>query len=621
MKKIHLVSALVFLIGIAKSQAPDNDIKFRLAESYERSGDVESAVRLYGELYKKDSANVILFEALRRDYMQLKRYDDAIALVSRAVQKSPLDIIQLAQLGSLYVLKSNEQKAQEIWDTAIAIDPAHEGTYNAVARSMIESRLFEQAITLYVRGRKACHDENLFTTDLAYLYSITLKYAEATSEYVHLVRLSPMQLPFAQSRIASYTARKEGLAAATITVEQAVKNESNNTAFQQLLAWLYMEAKDFDRAYEVYKIIDAKSNAAGHELYTFAERTLNEKGYASSAKAFQEIITRYPKFEFLPQTKFGYARTLEEATSSHDTLHPFGIMSNAENSHPEAELTGQYAAAITAYQQVINEFPKSDVAARSLLRTAILKQERLFDLDGARTTLEILVKDFQMFPQVVTEGRLRLGDVFLVLGNLAVAEQYYQSLTDHQIIVGRDRETASLRLAELDYFQGKFQEALTKLQQLSKNAALDITNDALKLQIFIQDNMQDGLPALKDFAKAELFKRQSKLSEAFSLFESITKTYPVSTLVDESLMNMGDLLTQMQRYADAVSSYQRLMKDFPESIVLDAALMKIGTTYQLGLHDKIKAIEAYQTLLEKYPNSIYVSEARKRIRELRGDTI
>jgi TolA-binding protein len=77
----------------------------------------------------------------------------------------------------------------------------------------------------------------------------------------------------------------------------------------------------------------------------------------------------------------------------------------------------------------------------------------------------------------------------------------------------------------------------------------------------------------------------------------------------------------MGTYGDAVATYDTLMSRFPQSIVFDRTLMKLAQVYTFGLHDKIKAIETYQTLLEKFPNSIYASEARKRVRVLRGDTI
>jgi outer membrane protein assembly factor BamD (BamD/ComL family) len=76
----------------------------------------------------------------------------------------------------------------------------------------------------------------------------------------------------------------------------------------------------------------------------------------------------------------------------------------------------------------------------------------------------------------------------------------------------------------------------------------------------------------------------------------------------------------MRRYAEAASTYERLATEYPESIVLDESLVQLAQIYALGLKDVPRAIAAYQQLLEKFPNSIYVSEARKRVRELRGDT-
>src|SRR5256885_12205312 len=35
----------------SNAQGHDTDIKFRLAQSYERSGDIEAAVKLYSEMY------------------------------------------------------------------------------------------------------------------------------------------------------------------------------------------------------------------------------------------------------------------------------------------------------------------------------------------------------------------------------------------------------------------------------------------------------------------------------------------------------------------------------------------------------------------------------------------
>jgi outer membrane protein assembly factor BamD (BamD/ComL family) len=85
--------------------------------------------------------------------------------------------------------------------------------------------------------------------------------------------------------------------------------------------------------------------------------------------------------------------------------------------------------------------------------------------------------------------------------------------------------------------------------------------------------------------------------------------------------NCGDILTLLHRYTDAVTAYDHILTDFPEGIFADQAMIKKGQIFELGFKDKAKAVETYQQLLEKFSNSVYANEARKRIRDLRGDNI
>lgn len=612
--------SLCGFIVASYSQTSNVEIKIRLAQSYERSGNFEAAVKLYEEAFGKDSANVTLFESLKRSYLQLKRYDDAIALIQRWLSKMPDDIGQLAQLGSIYVLNSDEPSAISTWDQAVAIRPTIEATYKIVGGAMVQSRLFERAIDLYKHGRVACGNPALFVSDIAYLYSIMMNYPEATREYLKIVHQNPNDLGLVQSRIAGYTTRDEGITAATLIVEEAVKTDPNTVAYQQLLAWLYMEGKQFDRAYNIYKIIDEKMNADGRELYNFAERTLREKAFAVAIRAFKDIVNTYPNFQQMPNVKFGHARALEESEGLSDTLRLFGVR-NPFLRQPMTGTNPLFASAIDAYRQVISEYPNTELAARSLLRVSIIQQEKYFDLDGARASLETLEKNSIRYSAILFECRLRLGDVYLARGNLTNAGNKYNSLAGISSGFNELKEQAALRLAEIDYFQEHFNDALTKLQTLTTQATANVTNDALSLQIFILENLKSNESALKQFAKADLLKRQLKYSEALIVFESILKENPKADIADETSINIGDILTHMNKYSEVITAYERVLQEYPETIYQDRTLMKIGQVYQLGLKDNVKAIEAYQQLLEKFPNSIYSNEARKKIRELRGDSI
>jgi len=623
MKKITALNAII-LVGLCLSvqtvhaQGSTPGIKIKIAQSYERSGDYEAAVRIYEEAFQKDSLNLTLFDALKRGYLQLKRYNDAIALLKKWIRLQPRDISLLAQMGSTYILASDEPRAFSTWEEAIDLEPNRETTYLLVGMAMVESRLFDRAVELYKRGREECKNPGLFTSDIAYLYSIMLNYPEATREYITLLRQNPAQLGYVQSRIAGYTERAEGLSATILVVSEAVKKESTNVTLQQLLAWLYMEGKDFDRAYDVYKFIDARLNAGGRELFNFAERAFREKSYGAATKAYTEIITGYPKFNQMAQVKFGLAHTLEESRDEADTVTIFGSHNPfiTPSSSPAA-----FTDVLEAYQNVVAAYPNTEVAARSTLRIGIIRQEKLIDPDGARSSFEAIKSLKGRSAPIAWEAKLRLGDVCLTEGNLKLAEGEFRSLYAEQSATPALRDRAFLRLAQLEYFSENFQNALGKLDSLTKYPQSDAANDALILKLFIQEQLKENENLLKQYAKVDLLRYQNKLSEALAFFASLAKNNPSSPILETVYINCGDILTTMHRYSEAVAAYDHIFLDYPESIYTDQLLMKTGQIFELGLNNREKAVEMYQQLLGKYTISVFANEARKRIRNLRGDNI
>jgi TolA-binding protein len=622
------IASIIVLLGAAVclsgAQQRDAEIKLRLAQSYERVGDWENASKLYEELYARDSTNIVFSEALRRGYLALKRYDGAERVVQQQLRRRPNDVGLLAQLGVVYARAGSDSKAIEAWNRATVVDRKNANNYRVVANAATESRMFDQAIAIYTRGRSECGDPALFAPELAYLHSMMMNFKDATKEYLALVQQNASQLSFVQSRMASYTLRTDGLSIATSVVEEATKSDPSNVNFFYLLAWLFMEGKRYDKAYDVYVAIDKQTNANGREIYTFAERALKDKSFAAASKAFKAVISSYPRFDRLPLAQFGYARTLEEMLAAEDTVRleqeaaPF-MLPTAEPSI--AETRTRYATAIEAFNKVVQNYPKSEVAIRALLRIASIQADRFFDLDGAAATLRTVQREYASFPMLVPEATLRLGDVLLAKGDLEGATGQFAAVQRNGAAQPPLRELAQFRLAEIEYFQGKHEDAAKRLTELIKNPSADIANDALTLSVFIQDNLKRSPAALTDFAKASFLVRQRKLSEAVGVLQDMLTKYPSLTILDETLLLLGDALASMKRHKEAIEIYQRVATEHSQSILLDKAQLRIGLVCQGGLKDSARAIAAYQTLLEKYPNSIYTNEARRRIRELRGDKL
>lgn len=614
-----LLVALLLTAGFGRAQEQESDIQLRLAQSYERGGDMETATRIYEQLYKKDPSNYIYFDALRRSYMQLKKYPETIALINQRLEAQPQDINLLSQMGRVYSFLSDEVKADQAWDRALAVAPQSETSYRVVAGAMMESRLYDKAIKMYLRGRQALGRPALFSSDLAFLYGAVLNYPEAVREYLNLMNEDPNQLAIVQSRIALFTGRPEGLAAAIQIVRERTDKEPANKVLPGLLSWLFMEGHQYDAAYEVERKIDSQSKAGGLQIYAFAERALRDHAIHAAALAFRDVITNYPSTSVIQQAKFGYARTLEDSSADQDTLRLF--KQGGIPSRPASESEPAFHGAIAAYQSIVKEYPGTEIAARSLLQIGRLMFDRFFNLDEARSALETIQQNYAGYVPVLMDAQLLLGEVLLTEGAPGKAESSYNALLSMRTISHEMQQKAQFKLAEIEYFRGNFNDAVNALQGLTKNAAENITNDALDLLLFIQENVRADSTALIAFAKADLLQRQRKLSEALAADEQIRSRYAQTPLIDETLMNIGDILTTMGRYTEAIASYDSLIAGFPESIVLDRAMMKIGRIYQAGLKDPAKATAEYQQLLVKYPNSIYASEARKTIRTLRGDSL
>lgn len=610
---------------VALSQPRNLDQKLRLAQNYEQMQDWENSVKIYEELYQTDSLNVVFFDALLRGYDQLKRYDDAIRIINTQLKSRSRDIGLLSQLGKMYARGGNSDKAINAWGKAIEINNKNLTAYTIVANAMIESRMIEQAIKVYQRGRSAYGDPFIFAADLGYLHSVFMNFTEATKEYLLMLKQSHAQLGFIQSRMSAYTGKVDGLSAAIVVVENAQKSDPNNPALLQLLAWLYMEGKQYDKAFIVYKSLDEKTKAAGREIFNFAERSLRDKAYATAAKAFQEVISSYPKFFNVAGAKFGYARTIEEAATEEDTLKLFGELKPFQTTGyiktvTPAEFKPNYNTAIEAYGKVILEFPNTEFAAKSLYRTAFIYFHIFFDLDKANEALRQIEKSYSNHISILIESSLLMGNVHTAQGNLEKAVEKLRWLIDFRAAPTDFRDKANYTLAETDFFKGDFKEALNRLQSLTKNPASEISNDALTLQVLIQEN-QENENILKKFATGIFLKKQRQFEKAIRMFELIVKENPKAEIVDEALVNAGDIYAMTQHFDKAIGAYDRLIKDFPDNIMSDKSQIKIATVYQFGLKENKKAVEAYQKLLEQFPNSIYASEARKKVRELRGDSL
>jgi len=614
---------LFFALGSAYPQTPDAAVKFRLAQSYEQAGNFEGAATLYKELLAKDQSNFVYVDALRRVYMQLKRYEDAIILLKDHLAATPGDRNTRAVLGGVYYKAGNEKDADAEWNATIASEPTNQNIYRIVANIMIENRLLDKTAEVYRKARIACNDPNLFTIDLAQLLAVSMDYIGATTEFLRWLKQNPTQLSFVQGRMATFTGKEEGRIAALDAVHAEIVREENPRLYE-LLGWLHLEGKNFADALEAYKTLDRITNARGGQIYAFAERAFKEKAFAVAARAYKEAIDLPVAPQRLPYATYGYACSLKELTALADTLaaSSYGGSAQQLSRYPVTESSPQYSGAIGYFQEIIKEYPRSDFSARSYFQIGTIQFEKYSDLDGALASFQHVEEELPGLAVVQHDVTLTIGEVLTAKGDTAQAAARFARVMSAPTATPDQTDEASYRIAELEYFGGLFQDAIRRLSEITLNLKADYANDALQLLTFLQENATTAEPALREFARADFLARQRKNTEAIPLFLQIIDRYPQALLVDDALMKTASLQTQVRMFTDAIASYGRLLSEFKESsIALDRAQFSIGEIYQFGINDIPNAMKAYEQLLSGFPQSIHATTARKRIRELRGDSL
>jgi len=597
----------------ACSQTSDRDAKFRLAQGLEQAGDYERAAALYDGLLAGDSTNIVLLDAVQRTWMQLKRYDQVIALLQRRLARAPRDPGLHAVLGSVYYRANREQEASAAWDAAIATDPSNPMTYRIVASVLAENRLLDRAAAVYRRGRNATGDQSLFTLELAQLLSSTMDYAGATAEYLRWLAANPAQLAFVQSRLAQITGREDARSAVAGVIRGALGDRQDLTLLR-LLAWLDMEGKKYEDALTLERNIDALENARGGELVQFAARAAGDRAFDVAARAYQEALRAPLPASQVPVAKYGYAGAMMSLQAAADTF------SSPVRGTPATEAVPLYGGAVRLFQEIIAAWPGTEYAARSWYQIGTLQSGKFGDLAGAAASFSHAVQEAGPLRTLRIDAMLMLGKVETARGDTGRAAALFTDVARAGAALPDQHDEAVFRRAEIDYFGGRFDSAAARLAGITVNLRADYANDALRLQSFLQENASTAPDALRRFAGADFLARQGKNTQAVSIFQSVIGDYPAAPLVDDALMRVGELEAAAGLFQDAVAAYERLLRDFrTTSIECDRAEFNLAEVERFGLHDDVKARAAYEGLLEEYPKSLLADRARRRLLELRGE--
>lgn len=611
MKNLFITTIIAFIFNQAAFTQVDINNKIMLAQSFEQAGDFDKAASIYKEVYSAQPQNYLIFESLNRVYIQSKRYTESVQLIEQRLKNENQDINLYGMLGTTYFLMGDEKNAFDTWDNTLQTLPPKEMNYRVIANYALQRRAFDKAVEYFKSGKAISKNPELFSYDLANIYSLTMRFKEAAEEYCFILNRQPTQLSAVENRILTYSIKPGALAQTIKVLEDWEK--SDNPSYDYLLSRLYIESKDFEKAYSRYQQIDVRQQNKGLELYNFAQLVFNEGEYQLASKVFEDIIQKYPQSPYSSGAKLGYAKTLEAVLNKETEAVESNWKPISESIVIDTIKTNDV---IRSYLSLIHDFPNSEIAFESYFRIGNVYFSKLNDFEHAKENFEKIIKSAPLSKFAVGASS-QLGKIFLIEGKLSKAKSYFENIVTSGRSPDEGHNYAIFQLARISIFMGNFEDARTRLNAIIMNLKDNIANDAIELSLLLNTAKSDSSNLVK-FGNAQFLTEQRKFVQAADEFSKITADPNAFILHHICKLRQAEVEIAMNNCEKAIDLLTKITEEAEKNIYADKALYLLGKIYHYGLKNYPKAIESYESLLARFPNSVYQDDSRDAILELRN---
>ena len=604
-KKIlnFILISLVVIPVIAQPKFDDS----KLAYEYYRNKEYDKAIIFYKNLYDNSSNPRNYYTLYLNCLIQLQEYDNAEKLIKKEKRRRPNELTLLVDLGSIYRLNGVEEKAIKQYDLAIKKLYKDKNQVIRLANTFRGKREYKYAEKPIVKGRKILNSDKLFRNELAGIYQMERKIDLMVNEYLSLLSDDESNLKNVKRRLQSsmyLDINDEVYNQILSSIMIHAQRSPNKTINSELLIWLYIQKKEFDKAFYQAKALDSRLNEEGGRLMKIVQLAYSNKYYDTASEILEYILTKGPDSKYYFTAKKSQLEIFNKKVLQ-DYNYNLEDLLNIEKQ----------------YLNTISEFGENTSTAEIIKNLSHLQSFFLNKTDLGIKNLLLILEMKGLNRKLINQTKLELADVYLFTGNIWESALLYAQVEkdNEENPIGHE---AKLRKAKLAYYSGDFLWAQAQLDVLKASTSKLIANDAFDLSVLINENtaLDTSVIAMKMFSKADFYIYMDKLSEATLILDSILTQFPRHSLTDNILFKKGEIKLKEKDYSKAVEHFKSVYDNHGYDILGDNALFRLAIITEDYLLKENEAQELYKILLRDYPGSIFAVESRKRFRNLRGDT-
>ncbi|MFL0079932.1 tetratricopeptide repeat protein [Tenacibaculum maritimum] len=589
MKKILFVTFLIFSNVIIAQ----ND--YLIAENYYRQGAYEKATQFYLKLYGKNKYNTTYLRKLISCYQETGNFLQADKLLRERIKQQPSQIYLNIFLGYNYERQQKNEKAKEFYSKTLQLLEKDANYGGVVGRAFREYNLLDYAIKAYEKAMLKQPKAN-FSFQIAQIYGEQGNVEKMFQSYINMIDKNANYLKNVKRYISRYITDdnedQNNILLKKTLLKKSISNPKN--AWNQLLSWLFIQQKDFGKAFIQEKALYAREDKFLSRMKKLGEISFENKDYEIAQKSFDFFIskTTYPQEKIdgiyhkiqiaILQKKLGVEEKIQaifEEYGKNKTTLPIQI----------------------AYADYLTFQKNQPEKAKQVLEEAMLFTTSKFQ----EAQLKIKLGDILVFTEQFNKALLYFTQVQTKLKGHTLAQE------------------ARFKVAQTSYFKNDFKWAMAQLKVLKSSSSQLIANDATELFLIISDNQsKDSIPSgLKRYAKADLLAFQNKNEDAIIVLNDVIIAFKGQPIEDEALFKQAKLFIEEAKFDSAISNLENIIRLKVDGILVDDSLYELAELYRTKLNQPEKASEYYQKIIFDHQSSIYLVDARKKYRKLRGEEI
>lgn len=569
----------------------------QLVQYYYEKGDFEKAKIGFEELLQNVPQNTQYFLRTIDCYQQLQQFDIAEKAIKERFDKYKQSNL-LVELGYNFQLRKDDAKAKVYYDQAVDRIRTNPNEVYAISNSFERKVLLDYALKSYQTAIELQPSLN-FNYQMGLLYGQLGNIEMMITSFLDEAYQSPQNTVLIQNQFVRFMV-DDGDANFNELLRKALilRTQKNQDVFwNYYLSWFYVQQKEFEKAFIQQKAIYKRNPESLNSIVNLAQLAIEEDNQEAARDILGFVLENSKDLELLIQANVYLMEMKIEKATQKDFAN---ISTELDNLLREFEIS-PFTLSLQLIQAHFVAFNlKKPEEGKAIVKKAL--ELRLNDYDAARAKMELA--DIFLYEEKFNQALLYYSQIELDLKNDVLAHE------------------ATLKAAKTSYFKTDFAWALKQFKELKSANTQLIANDALEYFLLINDNtVADSTQgALKQFAKGDYLLYQNRNQDAVAQFQSILKDFKGQEIEGVTLLRLGEIYEKLGDFNLALSQYQVIIDHHSDGIYIDEALFFSAEIYSKKLQQPEKAKPLYEKIIFNHQDSIHFVDARKKFRQLRGDT-